>query len=94
MKILLHVFFRYYKLEIGHAAAPSDPHAPTSHRAGWPATPESTPPRPFTEWPYGATTSLGVSLPNSVDSPLMVGLANAPVGKWLQKKPYSNLRLG
>ena len=32
-------FFRYYKLEMGHAAAPSDPNAPSSHRAGWPATP-------------------------------------------------------
>lgn len=78
-------FFRYYKLEMGHAAAPTDPHAPSSHRTGWPATPESTPPMPFTEWPYGAATALGVSLPNSVDSPLMVGIANTSAGKWLQK---------
>ena len=58
-------FFRYYKLEMGHAAAPFDPTAPPSHRADWPATSESTPPMPFTEWPYGATTALGVSLPNN-----------------------------
>ncbi|MCW8409659.1 porin [Legionella sp. PATHC035] len=77
--------FRYYKLEIGHATAPSDPHAPSSHRVGWPATPQSTPPMPFTEWPYGATTTLGVSLPNAVDSPFMVGIANTSTGKWLQK---------
>lgn len=78
-------FFRYYQLEMGHAAAPSDPQAPSAHRRGWPATPQSTPPMPFTEWPYGATTSLGVSLPNSVDSPLMAGIANTATGKWLQK---------
>jgi len=78
-------FFRYYQLEMGHAAAPSDLQAPSAHRRGWPATPQSTPPMPFTEWPYGATTSLGVSLPNSVDSPLMVGIANTATGKWLQK---------
>ena len=78
-------FFRYYKLEMGHAAAPSDPNAPPSHRNGWPATPQSTPPMPFTEWPYGAATALGVSKPNSVDSPLMVAIANTSAGKWLQK---------
>jgi len=72
---------RYYALEMGHASAPVDPNAPSSHQAGWPATPESTPPMPFTEWPYGATTSLGVSQPNSVDSPLMVGIADTALGK-------------
>ncbi len=79
-------FVRYYQLEMGHASAPTDPHAPSSHRAGWPATPQSTPPMPFTEWPYGATTPIGVSLPNSVDSPLMFGLANTAAGQWMEKK--------
>jgi len=78
-------FWHYYKLEMGRAAAPTDPDAPSSHRAGWPATPEHTPPMPFTEWPYGATTAIGVSLPNAVDSPLMVGISNTATGKWLQK---------
>src|SRR5579864_2509728 len=41
--------WRYYQLELGHASAPADPHALSSHRVGWPATPESTPPMPFTE---------------------------------------------
>ncbi len=77
--------WRYYQLEMGHAAAPADPNAPSSHRVGWPATPESTPPMPFTEWPYGATTSIGVSRPNSVDSPLMTSIANTSAGKWLQR---------
>ena len=76
---------RYYQLEIGHASAPVNPNALPSHRIGWPVTPESTPPMPFTEWPYGATTTLGVSRPNSVDSPFMVGIANTSVGQWLQK---------
>src|SRR6201999_2766787 len=40
-----------YRLEWGHEPAPSDPKAPPSRRDGWPATPESTPPMPFTEWP-------------------------------------------
>jgi len=76
-------FFNYYKLEMDHAAAPTDPNAPSSHREGWPATPESTPPMPFTEWPHGATTPIGVTRPNSVDSPLMASIANTDSGKWL-----------
>ncbi|MHB8286431.1 MAG: outer membrane beta-barrel protein, partial [Caulobacteraceae bacterium] len=43
--------------------------------------PVSAPPYPFSEWPYGGATSLGVSRPNSVDSPLMVGLAPTTLGK-------------
>jgi hypothetical protein len=54
-------------------------------RAGWPEAPATTPPFPFTEWPYGAATLLGVSRPNSVDSPLMVALANTGVGKWMNE---------
>lgn len=76
-------FLNYYKLEMGHAAAPSDPSAPPTSRQGWPATPESTPPMPFTEWPYGAATSIGVTRPNAADSPLMAAIANTPTGKWL-----------
>ena len=78
-------FLNYYSLEMGHAAPPTDPQAPTASREGWPATPQSTPPMPFTEWPYGAVTSLGVSRPNSVDSPLMASIANTPTGQWLQE---------
>ncbi len=75
--------FRYYKLELGQASAPSDPSAPPGRRDGWPATPETTPPMPFTEWPYGGTTALGVNRPNSVDSPLMVAIANTGLGHFL-----------
>jgi len=77
-------FINYYSLEMGHAAAPSDPNAPSSHRDGWSATPQSTPPMPFTEWPYGAATPIGVTRPNSVDSPLMTAIANTSSGQWLE----------
>jgi len=50
-------------------------------RDGWPTTPQSTPPMPFTEWPYGGSTSIGVTRPNAVDSPLMVALAPSALGK-------------
>jgi len=75
--------YRYYALEWGHDAAPSDPKAPPSRRsdAVWPVTPQSTPPMPFTEWPYGGAPSIGVTRPNSVDSPLMVALGNTQLGQ-------------
>jgi len=78
-------FVRYYELEWGKAVAPADPKAPPSRRpdAVWPPTPQSTPPMPFTEWPYGGTENIGVTVPNSVDSPLMVAIANTAAGKWL-----------
>ena len=74
---------RYYQLEWGKAVAPSDPKAPPGRRSDtdWPATPQSSPPMPFTEWPYGGTQNIGVTRPNSVDSPLMVALGNTQLGK-------------
>ena len=71
-------FYRYYELEWGKGVAPADPHAPASSRseAAWPPTPQSSPPMPFAEWPYGGTQNIGKTLPNSVDSPLMVALGN------------------
>jgi hypothetical protein len=73
----------YYRLEWGHEAPPADPKAPPGRRAEWPGTPQSTPPYPFTEWPYGGTTSLGVTRPSSVDSPLMTALSNTSAGQWM-----------
>jgi Putative beta-barrel porin-2, OmpL-like. bbp2 len=73
----------YYRLEWGHEVAPSDPKAPPSGRPEWPPTPQSTPPMPFTEWPYGGTTNLGVTRASSVDSPLMAALGNTSVGQWM-----------
>jgi hypothetical protein len=56
-------FFNYYRLEWGEGAAPSDPNAPPSRRDGWPATPETSPPMPYTEYPTGALTSIGSPAP-------------------------------
>jgi Putative beta-barrel porin-2, OmpL-like. bbp2 len=75
----------YYRLEWGHEAGPSDPKAPPTRREGWPAQPQTTPPMPFTEWPYGGVTSIGVTRPNAVDSPLMVALGNTELGKWMNE---------
>jgi Putative beta-barrel porin-2, OmpL-like. bbp2 len=75
----------YYRLEWGHAAAPVDPKAPPSRRpeSEVPPTPEAIPPYPFTEWPYGGSTSLGVTRANSIDSPLMAAISNTSVGSWM-----------
>ncbi len=81
-------FVRYYSLEMGHSGPPSDPSAPAGRIADWPATPETTPPMPFTEWPYGGTTAIGVTRPGSIDSPLMVAIANTSEGKWLSDNHF------
>jgi len=73
----------FYRLEWGHDGPPADPKAPPSRRDDWPATPQTTPPMPFTEWPYGGTTPLGVTRPSSVDSPLMAALGNTMLGQGL-----------
>jgi len=81
-------FIRYYQLEWGKGMAPADPNAPASQRAanapdalGAANLPEPSPPMPFVAWPYGGTNNIGASLPNAVDSPLMVALANTALGK-------------
>ena len=75
--------YNYYKLEMGQAGPPSDPNAPPTRRDYWPGTPETSPPMPFTEWPHGGLNPIGVTTPNSIDSPLMVGIANTSVGQWM-----------
>ncbi len=80
-----HRLFGYYKLELGHSSAPAHPSAPSSRQEGWSPAPETTPPMPFTEWPYGGASSMGVTRPNSVDSPLMTALAPSSLGQALSK---------
>jgi hypothetical protein len=80
---VLERFFNYQMLEIGHGTAPTDPNAPPTSRPGWPRTPATVPPMAYAEWPTGATTSIGVTRPNAVDSPLMVAIANTDAGKWM-----------
>jgi Putative beta-barrel porin-2, OmpL-like. bbp2 len=76
-------FYNYYRLEWGEAGPPTDPNAPPGRKAGWSPAPQTIPPMPFTDWPYGGTTALGGTRTGSVDSPLMVAIANTDVGKWL-----------
>jgi hypothetical protein len=71
----------YYRLEWGHDGPPADPKAPPSRRAGWPDAAQTSPPMPFTEWPYGGSTNIGMTRPNAVDSPLMIALGNTELGK-------------
>jgi hypothetical protein len=78
-----HRLTRYYDLEWGQASGPSDPKAPPQRREDMPPPAQTTPPMPFTEWPYGGTTALGVTRPNSVDSPLMSALSNTSIGQWM-----------
>ena len=78
----------YYKLEWNQPAGPSDPKAPPARREDFPPAAQTTPPMPFTEWPYGGTTSIGVTRPGSVDSPLMNALGNTSFGKWLNDNNF------
>jgi hypothetical protein len=75
--------YNYYRLEYGESGPPADPNAPEGRRADWPRTPATNPPMPFTEWPYGGTQNLGVTRPNSADSPFMAAIANTPAGQWM-----------
>jgi hypothetical protein len=71
----------YYKHEWGKAGPDTDPNAPPSRRSDYPPAPVTSPPYPFTEWPYGAATYMGANLPNSVDSPLMQAIGPTALGK-------------
>jgi hypothetical protein len=73
-------FYNYYRLEWGESGPPADPNAPPGRKAGWDPAPETTPPMPFTDWPYGGTTALGATRTGSADSPLMVAIANTSIG--------------
>jgi hypothetical protein len=80
---VLERFINYYRLEWGESGPPTDPNAPPSEREGWPQTPETTPPMPYTEFPTGALTSIGVTRPLGADSPLMEAIANTGFGHLL-----------
>jgi hypothetical protein len=80
---VLERFFNYYALEWGKATAPADPNALPGRIEGWPRTPGTIPPLAYSEWPTGAVSSIGVTRPNSVDSPLMAALSNTDAGKWM-----------
>ena len=82
-------FYKAYADEWGKSAPPADPNAPAvvSHRPlPFPPAPETAPPYPFTEWPYGGASAIGASVPNAVDSPFMTALAPTDIGKWLNEE--------
>jgi hypothetical protein len=80
-------FERFVKAYVDEWGAPpkSDPNAaptrwPTSQL---PPQPETIPPYPFTEWPFGGASAIGATVPNSQGGPLMKALAPTDFGKWL-----------
>ena len=76
--------YHAYKDEWGLGAPPdAPPGSPPSRRADFPPAPESSGPYPFTEWPFGGANGVGITTPNSVDSPLMTALAPTGFGQWL-----------
>jgi hypothetical protein len=48
--------------------------------------PETSPPYPFVEWPFGGASTIGGAIPNAVDTPLQKALlpATSAPGKWLE----------
>jgi Putative beta-barrel porin-2, OmpL-like. bbp2 len=76
-------FWNYQAWEWGKDGPPADPTAPSSRRDGIPPAPVAAPPMPFTEWPYGGTTNMMTNRAASVDSPLMVAIADTSFGKLL-----------
>jgi len=81
----LEIFIKSYIDEWGKPPV-SDPNAlPTR----WPTTllppqPETIPPYPFTEWPFGGASAIGATVPNSQGGALMKALAPTDFGKWLK----------
>jgi len=64
---------------------PEDPNAPPTRSNRIATAPETSPPYPFVDWPFGATQVIGGATPNSVDSPLMKALiGGTPIGKPLE----------
>jgi hypothetical protein len=71
----------YYKLEWDQAGPPPTPGAPDSRRKDFPPAPVTSPPYPFTEWPYGGATGIATNRTASYDSPLDVALEPTFIGK-------------
>jgi hypothetical protein len=81
----LDLFIKSYIDEWG-APPKSDPNAPPTR---WPSTllppqPQTIPPYPFTEWPFGGASAIGATVPNSQGGALMKALAPTDFGKWLK----------
>ena len=82
----LEIFIKSYVDEWGKPPPASDPNAPPTR---WPTTllppqPETIPPYPFSEWPFGGASAIGATVPNSQGGALMKALAPTDSGKWLK----------
>ena len=81
------LLYHNYADEFGKPTPVSDPNAPPSRRreSVMPPAPETSPPYPFTDWPVGGASTIGATLPNSVDTPLQSALlpTNTTAGKFL-----------
>ncbi len=79
--------YHNYADEFGKDAPVADPNAPPGRRpvSQMPAAPESSPPYPFTDWPFGGASTIGATTPNSVDTPLQSALfpTSTASGKFL-----------
>jgi Putative beta-barrel porin-2, OmpL-like. bbp2 len=76
-------FYKAYADEWGQPPA-SDPNAPPTRRPPpFPLQPQTSPPMPFTEWPFGGGNPIGATVPSSIDSPLMTALAPTAFGQFL-----------
>jgi hypothetical protein len=66
----------------------SDPNAPPTRRstAEIAPAPADSPPYPFVDWPFGGASTIGATVPNSVDTPLQKALLpnTTAVGKALE----------
>ncbi|MDB5415929.1 MAG: hypothetical protein JWR10_4264, partial [Rubritepida sp.] len=75
-------FVQHYRDEL-NPPPPAVPlaDAPVLRRpAPFPAQPVTAPPFPFTDWPYGGSSTIGASLPNQVTGALTTALAPTAVG--------------
>src|SRR5262249_30674983 len=77
------LFVKSYVDEGGNPPKPA-PNAPPSR---WPTSqlppqPQTTPPYPFTEWPFGGASAIGATVPNSQGGALMKALAPTDFGAW------------
>jgi hypothetical protein len=66
----------------------ADPNAPPGRRpvSEMAPAPEDIPPYPFTDWPFGGSSTIGATTPNSVETPLQKALlpTTNPLGKALE----------
>ena len=80
--------YHNYADEFGKATPVSDPNAPPGRRPESVMTPApvTSPPYSFGDWPVGGASTIGATLPNSIETPLQSALLppTSAAGKFLQ----------